>query len=416
MMNTKRRKIEKQKGIVSVFMAISLLVIVVVAGLGMDLGHAYVNKTKLQTIVDALALEGAKSIDDGFSTAETEVKIDQLFLDNIGLSGNGTLNSLNTGNIDVEFSSKYENFAHDGLGPYVRVSLNDLVLNTWLVRASGIKTLRVNASALAGPSVGGAEACGLAPLIPCGDPSQNPADDPDNFWGYKIGDATVLKTPATQGNTLRCIGPGNFQLASVGNSNSANEIAKALAGGESFCLGTGDTTEVNTAPGSKVGPVSDGINALFDIYGGGHGLNRTDFPPDNKTTAVSDSITHTVDSNGCVDSVQVGGGTSTAGITGAMEWYDTAAPENTYGVPGKRILRVPIADCSGRNSGESNLPLLALGCFLVLQPTGHSGHDSIIYGQFVGECATDVDIGIEHVENSSAFKIILLDDLFRQDA
>jgi hypothetical protein len=47
---------------------------------------------------------------------------------------------------------------------------------------------------------------------------------------------------------------------------------------------------------------------------------------------------------------------------------------------------VPIADCSGVNSGQSDLPILGMGCYFLLQEAEQQGTRSRIYGEFVAEC------------------------------
>ena len=53
--------LRKQKGTVIVLTALSLIVILGMIGLAIDLGHAYVNKTRLQNALDATALS-ARSV------------------------------------------------------------------------------------------------------------------------------------------------------------------------------------------------------------------------------------------------------------------------------------------------------------------------------------------------------------------
>ena len=47
---------------------------------------------------------------------------------------------------------------------------------------------------------------------------------------------------------------------------------------------------------------------------------------------------------------------------------------------------VPIADCSGTNSGQTNLPILGVGCFFLLQEASGTGTNANIFGEFASEC------------------------------
>jgi hypothetical protein len=52
----------RQRGIAMVLFSVGLVVIMAMAGLALDMGHAYVNKTRLQNAIDAAALSGASAL------------------------------------------------------------------------------------------------------------------------------------------------------------------------------------------------------------------------------------------------------------------------------------------------------------------------------------------------------------------
>ena len=57
------------------------------------------------------------------------------------------------------------------------------------------------------------------------------------------------------------------------------------------------------------------------------------------------------------------------------------------GVPGRRDMAIVIADCEGKNTGQTELPILGLGCYFILQEVKQKGNESEIYGEFVEACA-----------------------------
>ena len=273
----------RQGGAVSVLMVIALVAISMMAALALDGGHLLLNKTRLQNAVDAAALSGAKTLSQvtgGINMASTTraAALDTLNK-NAQALGNTELSTAVAGNpgafATVELSSSvYGPFSYPGPAnaKYVRVSVSSYQLNGFFwsfvqTMGTGLGAKAVAAMATAGPS--STQPCDLAPLMVCGDPAQyNPSAG--NFWGYHFGDLTVLKTAA--GNTSP-IGPGNFQLLDFGSGGST--VRDDLAGGGMECRSVGDN--VQTAPGNKAGPTSQGLNTRFGIYNGP--VSASDYPP-----------------------------------------------------------------------------------------------------------------------------------------
>ena len=61
----------------------------------------------------------------------------------------------------------------------------------------------------------------------------------------------------------------------------------------------------------------------------------------------------------------------------------TAVADNAFE---RRIMPVPIADCTGVNNGQSDLPILGVGCFFLLQEASGTGNNANIFGEFVADC------------------------------
>lgn len=398
----------RQEGAVSVLMVMALAAMAMMAALALDGGHLMLNKTRLQNAVDAAALSGAKTLSQvagGINSASaTQAAALNTLTQNANATGNNELATAVAGNpgafAAVELSSSvYGPFSFPGPSDakYVRVSVPGYGLTGffWNFAQSlgvlGNKT--VAAIATAGPSP--TSPCDLAPLMVCGDETQY---DPDAgmFWGFQFGDLQVLKSAA--GNSSP-IGPGNFQLLDFGSGGST--VRDDLAGGGEVCRNVGDN--VQTAPGNKVGPASQGLNTRFGIYNGP--VSASDYPPDLVTTSSNPSITY----NDSVSPAQTqyqgqpvtsSDGNLTAGSNAIYDYNDWRASVaacvagsgsgcESNGVFERRMLKIVVGNCTGKQGGSTSVPVLGFGCYFVVQPMNGGGTEAQIFGQFVQECEGD---------------------------
>jgi hypothetical protein len=229
----------------------------------------------------------------------------------------------------------------------------------------------------------------------CGDPTKyNPAAG--MFWGFQFGDLQVLKTAA--GNSSP-IGPGNFQLLDFGSGGST--VRDDLAGGGKVCRNVGQN--VQTAPGNMVGPTSQGLNTRFGIYNGP--VSASDYPPDLVTTSSTPAITYDDSVTPPVEkykgqTVTSSNGNLTAGSDAILDYNDWRASTaacvagsgsgcQSGGVYERRMLKIVVGDCTGKQGGTTSVPVLGFGCYFVVQPMSNGGTESQIFGQFVKECEGD---------------------------
>jgi hypothetical protein len=178
-------------------------------------------------------------------------------------------------------------------------------------------------------------------------------------YGYTNGEVVQLKSPA---GTESEVGPGNFQLIRLGDSTGANDLRYAMAGSYENCMDTGDSEVIETEPGNTVGPVAQGINTRLNIYNGPLAGASEEYPPDLVVThpgyRYSDYVAD----------------------------YQNQNYTNPEGAWERRILAVPIGDCSESTSGQDTLPLLGFGCFFLVDEATQQGNQSVIEGEFVEEC------------------------------
>src|SRR5215475_10508934 len=146
-----------QRGAAMVFIIVAMTAMLLMAGLALDVGHATLNKSRLQNATDAAALSAAKALDQtGNTQAATTVAV-AAFKNNANATGNQELaDAFGNGNgsikIAVEYSSTLPPFAAgSAVGPYVRVKATGFSWPSWLVQLAGQSQMAVTASAVAGP-------------------------------------------------------------------------------------------------------------------------------------------------------------------------------------------------------------------------------------------------------------------------
>ena len=374
-----------QRGIVLPMLAIAAFVLIAMAGLALDSGHAMLNKTRLQNVVDAAALSAAKTLDRTGSEDQATAAALATFQWNAEAPGNDELAEFyaSGGSVDIQFSATLYPFSPGTSPPeYARVYVADFPLDTWIIGALGITEKAVAASAIAGPSppLGvGDDVCRLAPMMVCGDPGSAGG----TFFGYSLGDVQVLKSTTTNGEWE--VGPGNFQLIRLGDGQGGAAVRVAMAGGYDECSEA--ATVIETEPGNTVGPVVQGLNTRFGQYQGPMNGSETTYPPDVVVT--QNTVEIEFDDDGSVE-------TEPEELDFNFEMYESQVAAGNYDyapAPGgighfeRRILALPIGDCSTAVNGQGQVPLLGYGCFFLLQEANQHGNESSVYGQFVEDCA-----------------------------
>jgi Flp pilus assembly protein TadG len=400
----------KQQGAVLVLVTIAMIALIAMAGLALDGGHLLLNKTRLQNAVDAAALSGARTLADyskGAPGAESAARAAALatFLNNLGLAENKTLNDAYSadGAFTVEFSDTLNPFNSGSLNPgYIRVIAADLSLASWLVKVMGIDDLPVSASAVAGTIKLDSNIDNVLPILACGcnsidgsclDGDTDGDGIDDHHLGYpfvegkdeeleSLQDLTVLKLAS---GTESDVGPGNFRLLRLeddeGNEiTGGNEIRYALAGSATYEIDIGEET-TGTEPGNKIGPVFDGLNTRFgDIPQNLKDSGAVGDPvPETRCDSSCDAGVYTLEEiNPPPLIVNADGDIKRQDVTEADQvddLVDYATYLSTYdgidcnsNVSGcwRRVVALPIGECSGTTSGASeNVSIYGVGCFFL---------------------------------------------------
>jgi Putative Flp pilus-assembly TadE/G-like len=397
-----------QQGITLVTIVIAMVALIAVAGLAIDLGHTVLGKSRLQATVDAAALSAAKVLDTTGSTAQATTAANSVFALNAAQypelwAAYGSVSKT------IEFSNTVAPFSPGTIPPlYVRVKASGFSIAATLTKVVGMTTFSVPADAVAGRSPAIGTACNIAPMMVCGNTGPG--------FGYSVGQITVLKL--SSGSSGASIGPGNYRLLSLGG-NGANIVRQNLAGSYSSCATVNDT--VPTQPGNQAGPVAQGLNTRFNEYSGGS-VDSTTYPPDVITYQPSGSNRLVCQDSSCT-TIGTGPGGTTA-ITNASQYsaysyegmyqprlrsgsYDVAPPPNGNGVVNRRVLPVPVGDCSGVAQGRSDLPVLGLMCVFLLQDVDQSGNGGQVFGEILSNCQVNGVPGPQPNNSSGPYRIQL---------
>lgn len=374
----------KQRGIAMPLVVIGLLAILAVAGLALDSSHALANKSRLQNFVDAAALAAAKELSLPSDTGQATNAAMSLLGQIADGAGNHELKeAYESGEITIaiQYSETLNPFTPGALeGPYVRVIAQNFNILTTLSRVLGIDEIPVAASAVAGPSPTIDNACNIAPLVVCADDASQP------LFGFQENQLRVLKP---QPGAHDDVGPGNYKLLRLDCGAGGACVRENMAGSFEQCLANDQTVE--TEPGVTAGPTRQGFNTRFGEYAGG-GVNPEDYPPDVVTTTPSPPLTS--DGSASPQIFQDGVPKQTADeINYDYSDYIRDSQNGPHQFPppigayGRRVMTMPVADCSGDETGQSTLDVEGFACFFMLQPVA-GGPDKEIFGQFVPDCVS----------------------------
>ncbi|MDN3615006.1 MAG: pilus assembly protein TadG-related protein [Vibrio gallaecicus] len=390
----------KQKGIVLVLMTAALLLLIVAAAFAIDVNHYRLNLTRLQNAVDSAALAAADEANFGGSETSATTAANNLLSAITNASGNSEMDMSNA-TVEVQFSNDPLTFPDNSfdidLDVYARVLVTGMDLDEYLIDTMGMEKL-VTASAVAGPS----SALNTVNIVPIGVCT---GDESTGVFGYTPGEVYALKVGDS---SVSLMGSGNYHLLDFGSG--ASTVRKGLAGAYTQSVSIGDT--VITKPGASTGPTAQGINTRLGVYKGG--LSDSDYPPDLVTEQPSDEAE--LDSDGDVvyndtyDYAEYKEQTEDclSGVGSDCE---------TDGVAWRRMLTLPMLNCTGQSGGVSSFVVEDIGCFFFLQqaPNNNSGGQTV-FGEFVESCASS-NGGLGLVPSADgAFRIVLYNDPLREES
>jgi hypothetical protein len=428
----------QQRGIVAVVVAVGLLVLLAMAGLAIDIGHLTLNKSRLQSTVDAAALEAAKVLDSFGTQGQARDAANLIIAANAADQPElfsalfDQANPLGNVAVFVEFAERLDQpFAESVSHPrFVRVRAEQFPMWTSLTALLGFDKLETRASAVSGPSAPIENPCELFPVAVCA-----LKDSTAPHWGwdpYGVSGNKIAVIKLAAGDPMD-LGTGNYHLLRLAGSTGASDVRRDLAAG-SACADVDHPLDfVDTKTGVAVGAVHVGVNTRFGIYEPPLNRDRDLYLPDRVVRTRPDSdvpetplymgddgtITYNGEPVTGLDDVEytyhdylMDYGLDDAGQpVGTPDFTHPGDPgEPDAGLPGRRVVTIPIVDCSDQISGTSQpAAVKGFGCFFLLQPVlKGGGNRDWIFGQFVDECTATGNPGSG--SGPGPHKIVLHDD------
>ena len=453
------RGMRKQRGLVAVMVTIALFAFLGVTALAIDINHAFMNRTRLQNSVDAAALAAALVLDRGGSEDDARTAVTDTLTEMAQAGGNSELRFFDEGvDISVMFSNDPSDFSSGSASTmydrYVRVAVSNLTLESFFIQVLGISDKKLSNSAVAGRSTGGGT-CNIVPIAVCEDPD---ADASDANRGYVAQNVYALKLVTNRS----VMGPGNFQLLDFDSDDKLSEQLAGVTGvglNNNTCATVGG--EVVTKTGNTIGPVGKGLNTRFNETSGS--IKGTFTQEDYDTPASLKDDIDTFIALGITTISDVFDRLSTA--EAEIAYYETNGPEDNKSVSeseyealvalkenysqlsadelndsfyenyatlindtnslyslnqgsGRRIMSVPILDCSKDSSnndptptGKSTFKVTGLGCFYLLQqaPTSNGSKEEV-YGEYIESCPTSSTLANAISNNDGSYRIVLYKD------
>lgn len=371
----------RQRGAVSILVALMLAVLIGFVGLALDLGKLYVTRSELQNSADACALAAARDLTGAINLSVPEAA---------GITA-GHLNyalfeqfpvQMQT-NSNVTFSDSLSNpfqpknaIASPSSIKYVKCTTSRTGIVNWFIQTlnlvPGVTVANASVSATAVATVGAAQTTCAIPVFICKAGTQT--SPPVAGATYNIGDWLSAKTGSPPS-----FGAGNFGWSALDGSNSASSIANELTG--NYCALPATGSQVGT-PGDKAA-TTNAYNTRFGIYANPY-KNPSYGTPDF-TGFAYDATTWPSQSNAYSDFVS-------KRLTFASYQGDLITGINTGGSynpsyyaagADRRLALAPEVDCSVLLSGHS-APVLSWDCVLMLDPMGSGGSATPVHLEYRG--------------------------------
>ena len=339
-----------ERGSVMAMTAIGMLSFLMAVGLGVDISHLYLAKNELQNAADAAALAGASGLNfnsTGIVDATTRAvevmnknefaKTDVVFpRSNVRFAVN--LQDFANGMDMSEGQAAASSPSVVSTIKFVKVLTPPTPVKMSFVSMVLGNTKNVTAEAIAGVSVPLNVFTGYLPVSVIDDDSL-PQITPGNLY-------TIRGAPSG------FVEPGNYQILAIDGAGGADDRI-GLASGVRNPVGAGGY--VDTKPGVTAGAVRQGVNTRFDDYSSG--MDPVTYPPD---TNIKEGITYQEYLNGS----------------------PSQAPTHT-GVPGRRVVLIPIIKKSEFDGGRTNVQIDHFGAFFLRTKAGE-GSGGEIQAEYIG--------------------------------
>jgi Flp pilus assembly protein TadG len=333
-----------ERGSVLAIATIGMLTLLLAVGMGVDISRLYLTKTELQNAADAAALAGTSALDGSSNGIDKATDRAVQAMNNYAINKTNVAiprsNVLFAVNLDGPYMSESTAAAAATNIRFVRVTTPDLPSAITFAGSILGDKRNLSATATAGFSVPINVFCNFIPLSVID-------------YDVPMMPGNVYTIRGAPGNSPS---PGNYQILAVaGNGGSSVEFG--IGGGVDACAEAGATYDVDTKPGVTAGKVRTGINSRFDDYQGSQ-LDPVNYPPD---TNVKENITYDQYRNGTA----------------------VQAPTHT-GVPGRRIVIIPIVKLSEYDPGRNTVKFNRFGVFF-LRTKADGGNGGDIQAEYIDD-------------------------------
>ena len=340
---------KREQGSILATSAIGMLAILLAVGLGVDISRFYLTKAELQNAADAAALAAVSALDT--SPAGIHKAADRAV---------ATMNKYDFHTTDVSFPRANVVFAKNlNDEPYMSEALAAVSTT-----AKDIRFVKVTTDPSAVPVSFAISVLGT---------SQNqvttatagfsvPLNKFCNFLPVSVIDYGTpiepLQTYTFRASSGTAVSPGNYQILAVAGEGG-KDVRIGLAAGVDACASPGEEYAVDTKPGVTAGAVRQGLNTRFDEYTTSQ-VNPDDMPPDSN---IKEGLDHNTYMN--------------------PERGDIETPSHPPGVPGRRVVVIPIVKQEEYDGGRNVVKFNRFGLFFLKTKVG-SGSGGELEAEYIG--------------------------------
>jgi len=369
----------RQRGAVALTVALVLIVLLILAGLVLDLGQLFVAKSELQNAMDACALAGARELNTtGTTEANKVVILGRAESAGIAVAARNKLLFQSEAvalqaDRDVTFSAALAGPWSTKAGApvntsYVRCRAQRSGIAMWLMSLFGVSTEDVVATAVASAPPTGATAC-MLPLGVCKTPGVPMVVG--NWYPGKFG------VPCDQGVC--------DYLDIEGMTHSADQLREAIQG-PGLCGVTFGSSAIEAKPGN-MSTLPEAWNSRFGVYKKCSGSPN---PDENAPDFTGYAFTQAGNWPSGSNAYQAPGGYLDKRAAHApYDGTDKIDIKNSYkcilgaselGPPGnkghdRRLVYLPVVDCPWDGHATS---IQGVACVLLLQPMSDDPKDPFV--------------------------------------
>jgi Flp pilus assembly protein TadG len=393
-MNTNRRSFQRQRGAIAVMAALSLLVLIAMAGLVIDSGRLFVVKAELQGAADACALSAARELDGRSDSLQRAVNagIHVAVRNDVDLQRNAVEAPPSSVTFSAQLAGPYApaGAISPGTVRYVKCAPTAVSANMWFMRAVGIVSRTVTGEAVARLSASQA-GCAI-PVGLC--TTQSDRDTPQANWGFSTGSwyQGLFEPSGTMTGNYNWIdftppqGGANELMDLIARTGTCNVPAQGNVGQSGYNAG-----------------LVDAWNTRFGLYKGSYTITQN--PPDwtgfaytkNSWPKMAHAYADFVAKRAAAQPYQ---GPSTGLAIPGSPFSTSSADHAQYGSD-RRLAVVPVVRCSDWQSGQT-VPIRDWACVLLLNPVGTPSDVQVEYiGPASAQNSPCVSVGLPGGANSS---------------